>query len=273
MQRAQTRLRPGQQFTKTNDPPPNLGLTWSLYLPMTIMIRAFSLMFALLVLGCGNSTPVAPLGPQRDANLSASLSGNDLILAPSGITFHIPKDWLEWNEKFNNNFHLNSSDMPKVCHGIGEWDTEYAEISNNIFPFQRCVAHIGGGGWGADSVSFGDIQMRVYHLESKIDQIRSQINTRAADSIKPLMDDEHSLMGPKPMVGPIETIDEWKRLLIRYGRFYHDYGDTANIDIRFRSFNSNTIAIVLMYVDRFRNPEEIDGLVNRITGFPEVDGR
>ena len=31
MQRAQTRLRPGQQFTKTNDPPPNLGLTWILY--------------------------------------------------------------------------------------------------------------------------------------------------------------------------------------------------------------------------------------------------
>ena len=31
MQRAQTRLRPGQQFTKTNAPSPNLELTWFLY--------------------------------------------------------------------------------------------------------------------------------------------------------------------------------------------------------------------------------------------------
>ena len=96
---------------------------------MTKLIRAFSLLLALLVLGCtGNSTTVAPLGPQRDAKLNASLSGNNLILAPSGITIHVPKDWLEWKEEFHNNFHLNSSDMPKVCHGIGEWDTELSLI-------------------------------------------------------------------------------------------------------------------------------------------------
>lgn len=243
-------------------------------LPMTTLVRTLSLLLALLLFGCkGESMPTVPLGPQRDSKLGALLSGNKLTLAPSGITISIPNDWLEWNEKFNNNFHLSSSDMRKVCHGIGEWDTEYSQIINDMFPFPRCVAHIGGEGWGADGVSFGDIQMRIYHLESNSDQVQLRIETLAPGAVEPLVDDEHSTLGPKPTIGSIESIDGWKRLLIRFGRFYYDYGDTANVDVRFRSFNSETIVVVLMYADRSHISGEIDGLINGIIGFPQGIGR
>jgi len=73
------------------------------------------------------------------------------------------------------------------------------------------------------------------------------------------------------LTGPIENINDWTRYLIRYGRFYHDYGDTANIDIRFRSLKSDTIAAVLMYIDRSRDRGEVEAFMNRISGFPAPD--
>ena len=243
---------------------------------MPRLVQKFLILLAIFTLGCQrNATPTVPLGPQRDAELSAQRSGQNVSLSPSGIAMSIPNGWLERNEQFSNNLHLNNSELPKVCNGSGEWDTEYAQVTNEIFPFSRCVVHAGGEGWGMDSVSFADLQVRVYHLKSDIDEIQRQIEAKAPDSMKLIIDEEQPSFSGKPTTGPTEKINDWTRYLIRYGRFYHDYGGTANIDIRFRSLNSDTIAVVLMYTDRSRQRGEIEEFMNQISGFPapNADGR
>src|SRR5262249_25231963 len=54
---------------------------------------------------------------------SATRDGRTITLKPTGASFKVPKDWVEWYDEFKNNFHLTHKQLDAVAKGAGEWDT------------------------------------------------------------------------------------------------------------------------------------------------------
>jgi hypothetical protein len=109
--------------------------------------------------------------------------GKSVTLHPSGATYKVPNDWLEWHQKFGNNFHLTHAQLDAVARGAGEWDTEYASVCNATLPFDRCAAHVGDEGWGKQGVSYGDLQVRVYDLAESLEVIERAIEDKGAADV------------------------------------------------------------------------------------------
>lgn len=185
---------------------------------------------------------------------SATRTGTTIILAPSGASFSIPADWVEWHDQFRNNFHLTHEQLDAVEHVQGEWDTEYAGICNAIFPFDRCCAHVGREGWGRDSVSFADLQLRVYELPDDVAAIRARIENEGSREVEAItgapVDLQHDETGL------------WTRSVFTYDRFYIDYGATAHVEIRVRRFEDRTIAFVFMYTDYQSQADLIESILD-----------
>jgi len=140
-----------------------------------------------------------------------------------------------------------------VQHGGGEWDTEYAMVSNAILPFARCAAHVGGEGWGSDSASFGDLQVRVYSLDESADTVNAMIERKAPSAVTKLTDEPTELER--------STQDGWRRVLLKYFLFYQDYGATAHVDIRFREFATSTVVFVFMYTNYKEHADVISAIL------------
>src|SRR5262249_469798 len=109
---------------------------------------------------------------------SATREGRTITLKPTGASFKRPKDWAEWYEELKRNFQLTNKQLDAVAKGAGEWDTEYASVCNAVLPIDRCAAHVGGDGWGKESVSFADLQVRVYELGDTPEAIERAIKEK-----------------------------------------------------------------------------------------------
>jgi hypothetical protein len=185
---------------------------------------------------------------------SAERRGSTLTLQPSGASLQIPIDWVEWYSEFGNNFHLSQEELDAVARGAGEWDTEYASVCNAALPFDRCAAHAGGEGWGAESVSYGDLQMRVYQLHEPIDLAERNILVRATSDARRL-----TLRTPEVL----RTREgNWQRIVISFPRFYVDYGGIANVDFRSRQFGAETFVFVFMYSDYREQNTTIEAILD-----------
>jgi hypothetical protein len=211
------------------------------------MRHAIILISLFLALGCGPSsrTPQLPPAPPINSHTAkspfATREGTTIVLQPSGFRFAIAQDWVNWYDQFGNNLHLTAKELDRVGHGAGEWDDEYARVCNAIFPFDRCAAHIGSEGWGKEGVSYTDLQVRVYDLESPLKEIEANMAQKSPAEIG-------LLIGGFVQVQKGEN-DGWPQTILSYGRFYYDYGDTAHVDIRLKQFGKKTIAFVFMYTD------------------------
>lgn len=170
---------------------------------------------------------------------SATRSGRTIILSPSGASFDVPKDWVDWFQQFHDNFHLRAKELARVKDGSGEWDTEYAEVVNSVLPFESCMAHVGGEGWGKNGSSFGDVQMRLYQTalgEGEIHRMASAKGLEIAQKI-----------AKGALLSPTVTIGAWKLTTISYVLWYGDYGGTARIDFYTRTHRGQTFVLVFMY--------------------------
>ena len=136
---------------------------------------------------------------------------------------------------------LRQDELDRVGHGAGEWDDEYARVCNAIFPFNRCATHVGEEGWGKEGVGYGDLQVRVYDLESPLKAIEENIDRLSTTELGRLIN------------GTIKVrhgdADGWRQTVLSYGRFYYDYGDTACVDIRLKQVENRTIAFIFMHTD------------------------
>ena len=117
----------------------------------------------------------------------ALLKGRIVILKPSRLAFRIPQAWLdrydappaypfpnmretasdpkELDRRYapKDNLHFTRQDLENGKSGEGnEWDVTFARLVNDILPFDNCVFHGGGEGWGLQGHSFADLQMRVF---------------------------------------------------------------------------------------------------------------
>ncbi|MEX0676472.1 MAG: hypothetical protein WD063_05320 [Pirellulales bacterium] len=185
------------------------------------------------------------LSAAQPAKALAVIRGRTIELQPAGGSFQIPQHWLDWQAKYHENIHLSPTELARVRVADGEWDKEYAEIVNALLPFGACLAHLGGDGWGPNSSSYHDVQMRVYLVELTPQQIAKRMTEN----------------GPRLASGFSKKVslsrsefDNWQRLTLRYDLWYSDYGGTANVDVFARAFGKQTAVLVFMYADSLRDP-------------------
>jgi hypothetical protein len=172
----------------------------------------------------------------RSESPSATREGTTITLTPSQLTFRIPKEWVGWYREFGNNFHLTRDELDKVENADSEWDTEYARVCNAVLPFSRCAAHIGEEGWGRESHSFGDLQVRVFDLTEPLEDVERRVDAEGVNEVE-------RITGKRP-APEHESKGEWKAAKLSYFRFYIDYGATAHVDFRLRRFGERTIVFV-----------------------------
>jgi hypothetical protein len=183
----------------------------------------------------------------------AERDGNTITLRPSGVSFRVPKDWLEWHD----NFHLSHRELDAVARGAGDWDTEYASVCNTVLPFDRCAAHVGEECWGAKGVSYADLQVRVYDLRDTPEAVEHAVETvGAADAER---------LGKHPPELRRDDDGQWRRAALDFPLWYGDYGGTACVDFRLRPVGGRTVVFVFTYcthqeeaidavLDSFRSP-------------------
>ena len=188
---------------------------------------------------------------------SAVRDGALIKLLPSGATLKVPSDWVEWNRKFGNNFHLTHQQLDAVAMGAGDWDTEYASVCNAVLPFDGCAAHLGDDGWGEKGVSYADLQVRVYQLDDAPETVERWIETDGKADIwrfsraSPVLERDGKSL--------------WRRTMLSFWVSYGDYGGKANVDFRARRFGDQTFVFVFMYSDFQSQDEAITGILESFT--------
>lgn len=178
----------------------------------------------------------------------ATRKDTTITLRPSGATFRIPRAWVEWHDQFGNNLHLTRAQLDAVARGDAEWDTEYASVTNAVLPFDRCCAHVGDDGWGLRSVSFGDLQVRVYDLDDTPETVERRINAEGVADVK-------RFTGKAPVIKQDLKLG-WRRTVLSSDRYYVDYGATANVEFRVRRLGKRICVFVLMYANAPSRPEK-----------------
>jgi hypothetical protein len=189
----------------------------------------------------------------------ATRQGTTITLEPSGATFEIPVAWVEWHDKFEDNLHLTRAQLDAVARGAGDWDREYASVCNAVLPFDRCSAHLGGDGWGSESVSCGDLQVRVYDLDETPETIERRIQKEGVADVR-----RFSGYAPLSRLKPPSSRDLdalWRRNVLSYMCSYGDYGGVAHVDFRTRRFGERTFVVVFMYTSYQRQDQVIASIL------------
>jgi hypothetical protein len=172
------------------------------------------------------------------AERSATIQERTIQLKPSGAEFQIPESWLEWHAQFKNNLHLSRAELEKVRNAVGEWDREYAEVVNAVLPYSKCAVHVGDEGWGRDSVSFADLQVRAYIVEMTPQQVLEKVSKDGAAQAAKFSKEVSTSQGKQ---------EDWQRASVSYSLWYGDYGGKAKVDFYSRTFGKRTAVLVFMH--------------------------
>lgn len=181
-----------------------------------------------------------------DAGRFATRSGQTIQLHPSGITFQVPQDWLEWDAQFHNNFHLSHRELRSVRIGHGEWDSEYGSVVNASLPFEHCAAHVGGEGWGWQGVSFGDLQVRAYVTSLSAEDVLLRVKMQGFRAAENIAEGQDGFAAGGKALFSASTEQGWQQATIAYPLWYGDYGGTAPIDFYVRNAGRYRLGLVFM---------------------------
>jgi hypothetical protein len=184
--------------------------------------------------------------------------GTTIEAVGHGLRFEIPAAWVRWHEEneAHPNLHLTSAELDMVKETEGDWDREFALVVNAILPFDQCIAHVGGDGWGPHGISFADLQVRAYVLTATPEEIEESARSRGLKVA--------AEFAGTPAVLPREQVGAWRRLVLRYFRVYGDYGATAIVDLRMRVFGNAMVVFAFMYTDHTEHDAEINTLLESV---------
>jgi len=238
--------------------------------------RAGKLTILIVVVAATLSLGLAMVMPEdaklRPVNGRAELSGPTTVqVEPLGLSFDIPQRWVEHNDRFENNLHLGFRQLREVSAPVGEWDVEYAALIDDALSFGACAAHVGGEGWGAESVSYGDLQLRAYVFWNEPRAVVAAV--RATASIPPA-ELFAATREYRPHGHPVRYSDEfevetgsdgeWERIAVTWDVVYGDYGGTAVVDARVRQVGKKAAVLVFMYERRSDSRAQIDGILDSV---------
>jgi len=196
-----------------------------------------------------------------DAGRFATRSARTIQLHPSDFTFQVPRDWLEWDAQFHNNFHLDHRELRSIRIGHGEWDSEYGSVVNASLSFDDCAAHVGGGGWGWQSVSFGDLQVRAYVTSLSAENVLLRVKTQGFSVAQSIAERQDGFAAGGKADFSTSTEQGWQQATITYPLWYGDYGGTAPIDFYVRDAGRYRLVLVFMGWGRENEKASILGSV------------
>lgn len=217
----------------------------------------------------------------------ALLRGRRVILPSSRVAFQIPQAWLDRYDSpprypvenlremvtdpadldryysSKDNLHFTRQQLDRVKSGEGnEWDDMFAKVVNDLLPFEKCIFHGGGEGWGEKGHSFGDLQMRVYLGGWKPAEIQKLVAERGLPAVRDLSRHASSqlssrkahLKGFADLTGGTtagasldrSTADGWQVESLTFPMTFYDYGATAVIDFYIKPFDETTAILVFM---------------------------
>lgn len=153
-------------------------------------------------------------------------------------------------ETLGNNLHLTRPDLDAVERGSGDWDTEYSYVLESLLPFDRCAMHVGAEGWGNDSVSFADLQLRAYVVDENPTELIDRAQATAWKDIVPEIF--------------IDQRGAWTQLLLSYDRSYGDYGGRANVDLRLQRLQDSTVVMAGMYTDGWPALDDFESILSTV---------
>jgi len=184
--------------------------------------------------------------------------GTTIKAAEHALRFEIPAAWVRWYEENEThpNLHLTPGELDAVKETEGEWDREFALVVNAILPFDQCVAHVGDEGWGPGGISYADLQVRAYVLTASPEEIEERARLQGSAIIADFTG--------APAVPQQDQVGGWRRTLLKYFRWYTDYGATAIVDLRMKLHDSHTIAFVFMYTNYKDHEAEIGTLLDSV---------
>lgn len=196
-----------------------------------------------------------PSDHPADRSQGSILQGTTIEAVDHGLRFDIPSAWREWHleNDARPSLHLTPAELARVEHAEGEWDHEFALVVNAILPFDRCVAHVGGEGWGVQGISFTDLQVRAYVLATTPDVIEQRARSRVSEVLADAADVRTDQTGP------------WRQITVSYRRSYVDYGATALVDLRAQRFADTTVVFAFMYTDHAEHAAEIQAILDSVT--------
>jgi hypothetical protein len=165
----------------------------------------------------------------------ATREGSTILLQPSGCRFQIPLEWVALWDEHKNNLFLDQPQLKALeLLRIGEWDGDYIKVCNAVFPLDRCVAHVGGRGFGPDREAVSNLQLRIYDVLESPEKLEQRVLKAVGSAIK------------------VDTIEqeivvEWRRVLVSYTRQHFDYGGIARVDFRIRRFGKRSLIFVFLH--------------------------
>lgn len=186
---------------------------------------------------------VAPSIPVLHAvsAVSASRVGAEVSVTSgrAPLAFDLPPAWLAWNASTPNNIHLSPSELAPVEEATSEWDAAYAAVANAVFPFEACVLHAGGEGWGREAAGYGDVQLRVYLVVEPPPDVLRRAHELGPAALRGA--------GATAVTDVTDPSMPFARALVQGTVWYGDYGGEASIDLRVQRRRYDTLVFVFMY--------------------------
>lgn len=175
----------------------------------------------------------------------ATRRGRTINLHPSGATFQIPQDWMDWHNQFDHNIYLSRNDLKEAESAIGESDRTFSAIVNSVLSFDQCAVHVGSNEWSSTYVrgAGGGLQMRVYTGQVNVPEVWRRVETTG---LKKAAEDYARRKGSTPSVASIQQ-NGWQGKKLSYELFFVDYFITDNIEFLSRQRGNQSIVIVFMY--------------------------
>jgi hypothetical protein len=129
------------------------------------------------------TSPPAAIVARHDGTLLATANVTTTIvnaakaqvitLLPLGVTFEIA------NPMTGFNYTGAKLEELRVCKNHSEWDTEFAEASNGILPFEALVVGVSSDPF-CTGVGYFDTHVRAYVFDAAIDDVIRTIQTKGA---------------------------------------------------------------------------------------------
>lgn len=223
-----------------------------------------SLLFIFIELGCVSSDNQEIMSnnekkhhQHQELDQKVIRQGNTITAVHSELSFEIPGSWVRWYEENENhpNIHLTAEELAKVKEAEGEWDMEFAKVVNAILPFDKCIVHAGSEGWGANGISYKDLQLRVYDMTGTWQEIEQIARSKGIAVIKNF--------APSPVVQKQDS-GVWKQVSLKYFLRYEDYGANAIVELRMKNENDRLIVFAFMYTDHADQDKIISRIIKSI---------
>ena len=196
--------------------------------------------------------------PIKKERMGSIRRGNTINAVVYALSFEIPEAWVRWYEEneAHPNLHLTPAELDAVKETEGDWDREFALVVNAILPFDQCIAQVGNDGWGLHGISYVDLHVRPYVLKDTTEEIEERARSRGSEVV--------ASFAATPSEPQQEQVGAWRRTLIKYSQVHTDYGATAIVDLRIRTFGNRTIVFAFMYTDHKKHDTEIDKILNSV---------